>query len=122
MLPEAELVAAKVTFCEAPGAIANEAGDAVTEEGKPETVTVTVELKPPEAVTETLKLADALENKVTEVGDTEIEKSPCGVELSTAVDDVLVPPEPSPQLASNPKNTNKVNKQAREPPQGIRTR
>ncbi len=104
--------------------MAAEAGDAVTEEGKPETVTVTVELKPSKELTDTVREAGVPGDRVNELGETEIEKSPVcgvGVEVTTAVD-VLAPLEPSPQLTTNPRDTNKTRKQAREAPMRIKTR
>ncbi|HEX7359592.1 MAG TPA: hypothetical protein VF283_03785 [Bryobacteraceae bacterium] len=87
-----------------------EAGNALTEEGNPATVTVTAELKPPEAVIDTVTTADPFGTKGTGSGDTAIEKSPavCGVGVSVMVDDpVLVP---SPQLIRNAKKISKIGK------------
>jgi hypothetical protein len=68
-------------------------------EGSPLTLNVTVELKPPEAVTFTVYLTDDPRCTVWDVGVTEIEKSP--VALTTSVAEVEWLSEPLVPLIVN---------------------
>ncbi len=70
--------AVRVTVCGVPGVTDRDPGAAVTADGRPEMLMATVELKEPEAVTETDSVTGAAGKTVRLPGVTETEKSPVG--------------------------------------------